>query len=384
MIRRARHQKGSLKRVRRAGGSEVWVYRWRQRTSDGNLSPRKIVVGRTDVLLSEEAAWKAVEALQKSLDTGDAHPPRTFGELAEHYCRIELAAGNKQKAYSTKEIYVSVIDNWLLPQWSRWRLADFAIPVQIELWLQSLECADATKSKVRNIMSAIFSHAIRWGWWKVINPLKTVRQPIEDEQEPEVLTIEELQALYLQLSLLDRVLLLLDVPTGMRVGELHALKWQDIDLAQRTLHIHKSIWHQQIGPVKTRKSKGMMPLDPDVVAELQLWRSETPYAGEADWVFASPKMRGHQPYWPTARMRHIRAAAKRAGITKHISWHIFRHTFCTLLIANDEDVKTVQSLMRHSNVRVTLERYGHAISGTKRAAQSSIVAGIIPRKKRIA
>jgi site-specific recombinase XerD len=77
-------------------------------------------------------------------------------------------------------------------------------------------------------------------------------------------------------------------------------------------------------------------------------------------------------------MRHIRAAAKRAGITKHMSWHLFRHTFCTLLLADNVDVKTVQSLMRHANVRVTLERYGHAVSSKKRAAQSSIVTAMLP------
>jgi integrase len=339
-----------------------------------------MVVGRADVLVNQEDAWKAVEGLQKSLNTRAAPPPRTFGQLAEHYCRIELGEGNNRKTYSTKEIYASVIDNWLLLRWSRWWLAEFAITVEIEIWLQSLRCADATKAKIRNIMSAVFSHAIRWGWWKAENPIKTVRQRIEQEKEVEVLTREELQALYSQLSLLDRVLLLLDVPTGMRAGELHAIQWRDIDFLQGILHIHRSIWHQMIGPVKTRKSKGVMPLNPEVITELQRWRSETPYAGEQDWVFASPKMRGRQPYWPSARMRHIRAAAKRVGITKHLSWQVFRHSFCTLLLANNEDVKTVQSLMRHSNIRVTLERYAHAVSGKKRAAQAQIVSGMLPAR----
>ena len=61
------------------------------------------------------------------------------------------------------------------------------------------------------------------------------------------------------------------------------------------------------------------------------------------------------------------AASKgsKAGITKHINWHVFRHTFSTLLAENDEDVKTVQSLMRHANSNITMNIYTHAVSSKK-------------------
>jgi len=59
---------------------------------------------------------------------------------------------------------------------------------------------------------------------------------------------------------------------------------------------------------------------------------------------------------------YIRPAAERAKITKHISWYVFRHTFSTLLAENEEDVKTVQSLMRHANSNITMNIYTHAVS----------------------
>ena len=66
---------------------------------------------------------------------------------------------------------------------------------------------------------------------------------------------------------------------------------------------------------------------------------------DGDWVFASPRMKGKQPYWPDNLMkRYIRPVARQAGITKNIGWHTFRHSFGTLLKANGEDVKTVQEL----------------------------------------
>src|SRR5450631_2395704 len=57
-----------------------------------------------------------------------------------------------------------------------------------------------------------------------------------------------------------------------------------------------------------------------------------------------------QPLWRDGVIKnHIRPAAKRAGITKHVAWHTFRHMFSSLLMENEEDVKTVQSLLRHAN-----------------------------------
>jgi site-specific recombinase XerD len=69
----------------------------------------------------------------------------------------------------------------------------------------------------------------------------------------------------------------------------------------------------------------------------------------------------------------IRPAALRAGIRKKIGWHTFRHTYSTLLIANGENVKVVQELMRHASSRFTLEIYSQAQLIAKRQAQQRLV-----------
>lgn len=108
--------------------------------------------------------------------------------------------------------------------------------------------------------------------------------------------------------------------------------------------------------------------------DLLRWRRISPYPMPGDWIFASPTMRGKQPYWPDNLMkRYIRPAARKAGIHKQIGWHTFRHTFGTLLKANGEDIKTVQELLRHANSRITLEVYTQAVTSQKRAAQSKVV-----------
>ena len=90
-------------------------------------------------------------------------------------------------------------------------------------------------------------------------------------------------------------------------------------------------------------------------------------------MFASTLKRGRQPYSPDSLLKRcIRPAAVRAKIAKHIGWHTFRRTFSTWLKANGEDIKTVQELLRHATVKMTLEVYAQAVTPAKRKAQSKV------------
>ena len=105
------------------------------------------------------------------------------------------------------------------------------------------------------------------------------------------------------------------------------------------------------------------------------------YNGADDWVFASESKNGGNPLWPGILLeKAIRPAAARAGIAKRIGWHTFRHTYATLLVANGENVKVVQELMRHASTRFTLEVYSQAQLVAKRAAQQRLVEAILAER----
>ncbi len=386
---RARYQKGSLKRIKRKSGYLVWIFRWRETDADGKRRPKKIVVGPVSELPTESDARRALQALRinVNLDLSEqARPPRNFKTLVDHYRLKELDYQNdERKAYSTKKGYESYLKNWIVPRWGEYMLArmENGIAVHVEEWLGTMKRSRGTKAKLRNIMSAVCTHAIRYGWMAA-NPIRAVRQSAKRERIIVPLTAEELQRLFAELGPRERTLVLLDVPTGMRRGEVLATQWCDIDFGKKTLNVRKSIWQQHLGPVKTEESEKVMPLDDEMIADLLRWRSETPYAGDQDWIFASGRMKGRQPLWPEAIERnYIRPAAERAKITKHISWHVFRHTFSTLLAENDEDVKTVQSLMRHANSNITMNIYTHAVSSKKRRAQTKVVEMILPEGNKV-
>jgi integrase len=327
-------------------------------------------------LPNETSALKAAKALR--IDANQQTPladrgPSTIAELVAHYRLKELVGENQgRKSFSTRAAYECYLKGWILPRWGEHRL-DQIKPVAVEGWLDGIKRAKATRAKIRNLMSALFHHAMRYEWVDS-NPIKLVRQSAKRERVPDVLELAELQLLLSKLSVRERTLALLDAATGLRVSELLALRWADVDFENLELLVTRSIWHQVVGRCKTEASAKPVPMDSYMAEDLLRWRRQSPYPMDSDYVFASPTMRGTQPYWPDNLMkRYIRPVAREAGINKNIGWHTFRHSFGTLLKANGEDVKTVQELLRHANSRITLDVYTQAVTSTKRAAQSKVV-----------
>jgi len=90
-------------------------------------------------------------------------------------------------------------------------------------------------------------------------------------------------------------------------------------------------------------------------------------------------LHGKQPYWPNSIFRvYIKPAAEQIGLAKRIGWHTFRHTFGTILNANGVNPKVIQELLRHTNLKVTMDTYVQAISDEKRHAQNKVVEMLLP------
>jgi integrase len=319
-------------------------------------------------------AQKAADALRIHVNKDSPRSmlyPVTCEQLIAHYLEKELAEDNNKRAYSTKAAYKSHLGNWILPRW-RANLLDEIKTVAVEEWLSQLSMACGSKAKLRNIMSAIFKHAMRHEWAEK-NPISLV------------LDLTEISALLRTLDLPYRQMVFLAAATGLRASELLALKWGDISFDPLEISLNRGVVHQVIGDVKTEASRKPLPLDPDMAQSLLAWRRVSPFNRETDWVFASPEMEGKQPYWPENLLRrHIRPAAKRCGINKPIGWHTFRHSYATHLKANGEDVKIVQESLRHANSRITLDTYTQALTPAKRQAQSKVVRMILPEQTQIA
>ena len=367
---RARYQQGSLVREERKVGPDVWIFRWREQTPEGRVK-RKVVVGTIEQYRSKAAAQKAAEAFRVDINR-ESWMPSTVEQLVTHYAERELPS----KAHTTRAVYGSYIRTWVVPHWGTRSVSEVKT-VAVEEWLKGLPLANGSKAKVRNVMHALFNHAMRHEWAER-NPITLVRQSAKRQRTPDVLDVDETKALLSELKDPFWTMVFLAATTGLRVGELLGLKWQDISFDLLEIHLIRAIVDGVVGDMKTEASRKPLALDSALAEVLVDWRGRTPYNRDEDWVFASPEKLGQQPYWPDSALRKaIRPAAVRAGILKHISWHTFRHSFATLLKANGEDVKVVQESLRHANSRITLDVYTQGLMPTKRQAQGRVVKSLL-------
>ena len=112
---------------------------------------------------------------------------------------------------------------------------------------------------------------------------------------------------------------------------------------------------------------------PELVAELLKYR-ESSYPTEADWLFANP--RTAKPYHQEEK-KHIRAAAKAAGIKGNIGWKTFRHSYRSWLDQTKAPAGVQRELMRHASIQTTMNVYGRATTDSKRQAHNNVVQMVL-------
>src|SRR6476646_10042882 len=139
------------------------------------------------------------------------------------------------------------------------------------------------------------------------------------------------------------------------------------------INIVRSVVDQVIGHCKTEASRKPVVMDEHIAQALKAWRQESMYKAPTDWVWVSSQKQGRQPLWLATVMRYyIQPAARRAGITKKIGWHTFRHTFSTLIKSLGVDAKVVQELLRHASFKTTMDGYTQVPEAPKRQAQQAL------------
>jgi integrase len=150
-------------------------------------------------------------------------------DLVDHYIETELSDEADWHSHATRIVYGEFLKRWVRPYWGLVGIRDVRT-VAVERWLKELHrvngerLADATKAKIRNLMSVLFNHAIRYEWLEQgRNPITFVRQSAQRKWTPEILEPHEIQNLLKQLSSCFRLMVLLDVTTGLRRSELLAL-----------------------------------------------------------------------------------------------------------------------------------------------------------------
>lgn len=209
MFPRTSYQSGSLRKVSRKRGPAVWKYRWYDTAPQGGKRPyRKLQVGTVEQYRTQAAARRALDAMRLDINRPTRSNPTQMmvADLIEHYAAKELGKDRHSKAETTVEVYRGFIEQWIQPRWGSYRLKEVRT-AEVEEWLRSTlvghgkqpkPLAGGTKAKIRNIFSALFSHAVRWEFASM-NPItgpsrgSGVRQSGRRQRTPDVLTISEIR-----------------------------------------------------------------------------------------------------------------------------------------------------------------------------------------------
>jgi integrase len=152
-------------------------------------------------------------------------------------------------------------------------------------------------------------------------------------------------------------------------------------------HVRRAWTGGKVGPTKTKASRATVPMHPLLAEHFAAWRREMPYAGVNDWIFASFKLKGKQPRVGNMLVEdYLRPAAIKAGVLevgdkRRFGFHTLRHSLATFLVNAKTDPKTVQSMLRHSDIATTLGIYAHSNSDSKMAAQGVLLDAFFAERK---
>lgn len=187
------------------------------------------------------------------------------------------------------------------------------------------------------------------------DPTELLESPKKSKHLPEVLTLEEVDAIISTIDLSqpfgqrDRAIIEMLYSCGLRVSELCNLKLSDLFLDEGFIRV-----------VGKGNKQRLVPVSPRAEQELKLWfidrNAITPKDGEEDYVFLSARRRQHLSRITV--FHNIRLYAEAAGITKTISPHTFRHTFATHLLEGGANLRAIQAMLGHESIATT-EIYTH-------------------------
>jgi integrase len=223
--------------------------------------------------------------------------------------------------------------------------------------------------------------AVRWGYMTK-NPADDVDAPRVHTEEVHPLTRDEARR-FLKVIRGDRLeaLYVLALHTGLRQGELLALRWEDVDIEEKTLIVRRTITKDGgkllIGSTKTAKGRRTVKLTRDAAEALRehLTRQLEEIDGLGDYyqpgglVFAT--MKGTLLNPSNLRKRSFAPLLVRAGLP-HMTFHQLRHTAATILLLKNVNPKIVSEMLGHASIAITLDTYSHVLPNMQDSAVAAM------------
>jgi integrase len=352
---------GSLTARKDRTGGETWYGRF---YVDGRLVKRRIGPKRREGTSDGLTRAQAEKALRRLLEEGrPTVPAEQRIDLAEAAERYLLHLERKGRKASTLEDYRSFLRVHLVPFFGGKSL-DTITPTDVEAFIAAERRDGRSAKSILNYLSVLHSifaygeHPRRS--WCRHNPVKLAEGKPEAEESADIryLDQEEVEALVAAtpddvLGPTERVIYLTAAMTGLRQGELLALRWQDVDWIAARLRVRQNYVRGEFGTPKSKRSTRSVPLADRVAAELERHFQRSPFQGDDDLVFPHP-LTG-TPLDSSKLLKRFKQSLKRAGL-RELRFHDLRHTFGTAMAGAGVPMRTLQEWMGHRDLKTT-QRY---------------------------
>ena len=380
MAKRTRYQYGSVEIDKRVTGPDVWIYRWRETTSDGRKKRRGFTVGTVEQYRTEAHALKAAEGMRLLINDGVAarEPVLFCGVLDRFLIEQKQEQEAEQITHGTLASYRSMIRQHILPKWGDMYLQDVR-PALVQDWLRTLTLSPTYKGHIRSLMYRLFDRAMIWELIGVDrNPmdLVEVKGISKRRKRPRILPVKDAWRILGALAQPYRTIVLIALCFGLRISEILGLRWTDFDFKRSAVLILRSAVGKRLNKLKTECSQDEVPLERGFIVELKKWQAIC-LESEGQWLFPSPAT-GRPLHADSIRADYLVTTGLQLGLGR-IGFHTFRHTYRAWLDETGAPVGVQQKLMRHAHISTTMDLYGNASMEAKRKANRPVVQRLLKR-----
>ena len=284
---------------------------------------------------------------------------KSFDDLVDAY---KVAHIDVDLRKTTVKDYNGNIRLHILPYFTGWKLR--AIDVQsiesFRSYMREKGTGIRTTNKCLTLLSMLYNYAHK-NRWITFNPAVEVKKlkdegvHREDLINQNIINPEEIKLLIDNADGRWKVMIMTAIFTGMRQGEILGFKWGDIDWLNGEILVRRTYTDGEFNEPKTKASRRRINMPMLLITALKEWQLECP-SGELELVF--PNGVGKPENHGNLLNRGFYPALRRAKVKK-IRFHDLRHTYASLLIANKEEPKRIQTLMGHKSITTTYDIYGH-------------------------
>ena len=287
----------------------------------------------------------------------EKQPSKNFAEFADEFMRDYAEVNNAPSTIASKKV---ILTKFLKPFFGKMNLDQIGTE-DIDRFVAQHKGTGARANTIRNylrVLRRILSLACEYGLLNRVPKLHKVQDDEDEKDEFKFLTFEQTERLLTGARPEPEwwTMILLALKTGMRQGEILALRWDHVDLDRGVIHVRRSVWEGTEKRPKGKKSRDI-PISAVRDALIQHRHERGPY------VFCDAE--GKQFTKQHCR-RPLKRALARAGLP-HFGWHSFRHTFASHLVMKGVPLPAIQQLLGHSTITVTM-RYAKVSKDVKNDA----------------